>query len=81
MTGRQDPMQIATFSIGPSCYGLDICLIREINTWDGITPAPLCREYVQGVINLRGDIVTVIDLGRRLGITAAETDRRAGYTV
>lgn len=54
------------FRVGPSVYGCDIDVVREIVPFRRATRLPGAPAYVLGLINLRGTIVTVIDLGRRL---------------
>ena len=60
--------QYATFRLGDRLFGLDLTSIREINRILDITPVPHSREHVRGLINLRGQIVTILDLGVRLGL-------------
>ena len=57
-----------TFYLDNQLYGLDIWLIREINKYTDISPVPHAKPHLKGLINLRGQIVTVIDLKHRLGI-------------
>lgn len=67
-----DPMQFATFCVGDQLMGVDIRRIQEINRNVEMTPVPHAPEFVRGVINLRGDVATVIDLRTILGLTPAE---------
>ncbi|MBU1701237.1 MAG: chemotaxis protein CheW [Candidatus Eisenbacteria bacterium] len=60
--------QFATFFIGNSRFGIDILMVREINRHLDITPTERSPECVRGLLNLRGQLVTVIDLGIRLGL-------------
>lgn len=60
--------QFATFYIGNARFGIDILMVREINRHLEITPAERAPEFVRGLLNLRGQVVTVIDLGVRLGL-------------
>lgn len=62
-------MELATFYVGEALCGIDILNIQEINKQTEVTPVPQSEEYVQGVLNLRGRIVTVIDLGRKIGLS------------
>lgn len=62
--------QYATFYIGEARFGIDILMVREINRHLEITPTEKAPTYVRGLLNLRGQIVTVIDLGVRLGLGA-----------
>lgn len=61
--------QFVTFYLDNDFFGINILLVREINRHLGdITPVELAPEFVRGLLNLRGQIVTVIDLGLRLGV-------------
>ena len=59
--------QFVTFRIDDHLLGIDVLGVREINRALDITPVPKAPEYVRGLVNLRGQIVTVFDLGVRLG--------------
>ena len=59
---------VATFLVGDALFGMDICQIQEINKITDFTQVPKAPAYVLGIINLRGRIVTVIDLGKKLGL-------------
>jgi len=59
-------MQISTFYINETLYGIDINKVQEINKLSELTAVPLAPPFVKGVVNLRGRIVTVIDLGYKL---------------
>lgn len=59
--------QLIAFSISDQVYGVEITTVREIRAWNGATPLPNTREYVRGVINLRGTIVPIFDLRSRFG--------------
>ena len=60
-------LQLIAFSIGEQIYGVEITTVREIRAWNGATPLPNTREFVRGVINLRGTIVPIYDLRARFG--------------
>lgn len=62
--------QFATFRLDQWLLGVDLLLVREINPQMDVTPVPLAPPFVRGLINLRGQIVTVLDLGIRLGLSA-----------
>jgi len=64
--------QYSTFRLGDRLFGLDLMMIREINRILDITPVPHAREHIRGLINLRGQIVTILDLGVRLGLARQE---------
>lgn len=63
---------LATFYVGEALCGMDILQIPEINRHMEVTRVPQAPEYVVGVLNLRGRIVTIIDLGRKLGLSRTE---------
>jgi len=64
--------QFVTFGIDDYLLGIDILKVREINRVLDITLVQHARTYVRGLINLRGQTVTVFDLGRRLGLALRE---------
>lgn len=74
-TGRE-LLQLVTFFLGNEEYALDIALVQEIVRMTAITHVPRAPEFVDGVVNLRGRIVPVVDLRRRLGMPPAEVDRQ-----
>jgi len=64
--------QFVTFRIGSDLFGIDVRSVREINRVLDATPVPHAPEYVRGLVNLRGQTVTVFDLGVRLGLPRRE---------
>jgi purine-binding chemotaxis protein CheW len=68
--------QFLTFRIGNENYGLELSQTREIIEYSGITEVPLMPNFLRGVINLRGEVVPVIDLAVRLGRSSIEVQRR-----
>ena len=65
-------LQLVTFNLGSEEYALDILLVQEINRRVEITKVPKTPEFVEGVINLRGKIVPVLDLRKRFGLVGHE---------
>lgn len=63
-----EEQQVCTFQIAGSWYGLEVTRVREIVLPQQLTPVPLANRAVAGLINLRGQIVTAIELRRRLGL-------------
>lgn len=79
VTKHQAPQvikQYLTFNIGHEHYGLELSQTREIIEYSGITEVPLMPNFLRGVINLRGDVVPVIDLAVRLGRKPIEVQKR-----
>ena len=64
--------QIVTFNLLNEEMGLDISCVREILKPQKIHPLPKAPDFIEGVINLRGRIIAVIDLRKKLGIRAME---------
>ena len=60
--------QYSTFRLGEGLFGIDVLLVREINRNLDISEVSPAPEYVRGLLNLRGQIVTIFDLGIQLGI-------------
>lgn len=60
--------QYLTFIVNGQEYGVEILRVQGIHGWDRATHIPNAPDYVLGVINLRGEIVPVVDLRRRLGL-------------
>lgn len=66
--------QFCTFHLENHCFGVPVEQVQEVIRYLEMTPVPLASDVVRGLINLRGQIVTAIDLRRRLGMA----DRAAG---
>ncbi|MEW5723430.1 MAG: chemotaxis protein CheW [Thermodesulfobacteriota bacterium] len=64
--------QFVTFRLGDHFLGLDVLEVREINRVLETTPVPPAPAFVRGLINLRGQVITVLDLGVRLGLAPLE---------
>jgi purine-binding chemotaxis protein CheW len=64
--------QYLTFELAGQNYGVEILRVQEIKGWEQPTRLPHAPDYVQGVINLRGAVVPIIDLRRRFGLAAPE---------
>jgi purine-binding chemotaxis protein CheW len=69
-------MHIVGFKVGRETYGVPITALREIVRVPEITAVPDAPDYVEGVINLRGKIVSVLDLRKRLGEVAVAPGKR-----
>ena len=61
-----------TFALGPEEYGLEILKVREIFGYMEITAVPQTPDHVKGVINLRGQVIPVIDLRAKFGMDTTE---------
>ena len=67
--------QYVTFSLGEELFGVEVSRTREILSLTPVTSVPQTPEYLLGVINLRGQVVPVVDMRLKLGLTAgADTE-------
>ena len=69
---HSDTVELATFYVGEALCGMDILKVQEINKLIEMTRVPQAPEYVLGILNLRGEIVTIIDLGKKLSLKSTE---------
>src|SRR5690606_35395167 len=70
---QEETTQIIIFKLGEEEFGVDILQVREIEKLDqGITRVPKAPPFVEGVSNLRGEIIPIVDLRVRFGLTLPE---------
>jgi purine-binding chemotaxis protein CheW len=74
-------LQLVTFIIANEEYGVDIMNIQGINRMVDVTRLPNTPEYVEGIINLRGKIIPLVDLRRRLGNIHNDFDKSTRFIV
>ena len=67
--------QLSTFHVGKYLFGVDVSLVQEVVRLQQITPVPLAVPEIAGLINLRGEVLTAIDLCARLGMPKSESTR------
>jgi purine-binding chemotaxis protein CheW len=72
---------LVCFRVGRETYGVDIFLVREIVKAQEITSVPGAADYVLGIINLRGKIISVVDLAQRLRLGRSSIDRNSRIVV
>lgn len=75
-TTTNHSLELLTFRVAEQEYSLDIMSVREIRGWTRTTPMPHAPDYMRGVINLRGTVLPVMDLARRLNLPSRETTDR-----
>jgi len=73
--------QWGTFRLGDEIYGVNVMQIREVLRYTEITPVPGAPYFVLGIINLRGNVVTVIDTRIRFGLPVAEVDNNTRIVI
>lgn len=76
-----DEMQLVSFKIGTEEYGVDILKVQEINRMVDITRVPQAPHYVEGVINLRGKVIPIVDLRKRFDLDLKEYDKNTRIVV
>ena len=67
--------QLSTFHVGKYLFGVDVSLVQEVVRLQQITPVPLAVPEIAGLINLRGEVLTAIDLRSRLGMPPTDSGR------
>jgi purine-binding chemotaxis protein CheW len=77
----EDTEHLATFVLDREEYGIDVRQVQEIRRVGEITSVPRAPEFVRGVINLRGRILPVLDLKRKLGLGDVALERAARIVV
>jgi len=74
-------LQLVTFSIGEEEFGVDILSVQEIIRMMDITKVPRAPDFVEGVINLRGKVIPIIDLRKRFGLSTRDHDKHTRIIV
>jgi purine-binding chemotaxis protein CheW len=70
-----------TIRVGPQAFGVPVLQIREVLRRQPVTPVPMAPHAIAGLLNLRGRIVTAIDMRRRLGLPPLTTDAETANIV
>jgi len=71
-TNDDEVLQWVTFKLDNETYGINVMLVQEVLRYSEIAPVPGAPLYVLGIINLRGNVVTVIDTRSRFGLESSE---------
>ncbi len=79
--GNDNLLQLVSFKIGDEEFGVDILKVQEINRVMDITRVPNAPPFVDGVINLRGKVVPIINVRRRFGMPSIERDKNTRVIV
>jgi purine-binding chemotaxis protein CheW len=66
-----DSMEFLTFTLAEESYGLEIMKVKEIRGYESVTKIANAPDYVKGVLNLRGDIVPILDLRLKFNVGQA----------
>jgi purine-binding chemotaxis protein CheW len=80
--GPDEPLvQLCTFRVGGEDYAIDIMRVREIIPPMPVTAVPRAPAFVEGVVRLRGEVIPILDVRRRLGVAEAAPTRRTKYLI
>jgi purine-binding chemotaxis protein CheW len=71
---NDEVIQWVTFKLDEEIYGINVMQVQEVLRLPEIAPVPGAPSYVMGIINLRGNVVTVIDTRKRFGLNQKEAD-------
>jgi purine-binding chemotaxis protein CheW len=69
-----ETQQVCTFTVDGLLFGVNVVQVQEVLRFQEMTPVPLAPAVVSGLINLRGQIVTALDMRQRLGLPARSAD-------
>ncbi len=78
---KQDCLQLVSFTLGAEEYAIEIAKVKEIILVEGITRVPQLPAYIEGIIDLRGMVIPVIDLRKRFGIGMGTFDEHTRIVV
>lgn len=76
---RLDTFQIIVFKLGEEEYALSIDQIKEVVITPSVTRIPQAPAYIKGVANIRGNIIAIIDLEEKFGLSRLETDKASNH--
>jgi purine-binding chemotaxis protein CheW len=77
LSAAHDTVELITFNVGDSLYGVDINKVLGINKVIEITPVAQSPEYIRGLLNLRGQIISIVDVGIKLGLPSQPLQRKS----
>lgn len=80
-SAAEELLQLVSFNLGDEEFGVDILKVQEINRMVAITRVPNTPAYVEGVINLRGKVIPIIDLRMRFGLDRKQEDKNTRIIV
>ena len=70
--GGEAERQLVVFDLADEVYGVEINTVREIIRMQAVTSVPDAPEFIEGVMNLRGSVIPIVDLRKRFGLPAGE---------
>src|ERR1700704_2365350 len=81
LAANGEEQQLVVFQLGAELYGVEIARVHEIIRLQTVTRVPHAPAFVEGVINLRGKVIPVVDLRRRFGLPLTEHTRASRIVV
>jgi purine-binding chemotaxis protein CheW len=78
---HHDEVQLAVLKVAGEKYALDIMRIKEIQRYQQVTRIPKAPEFIEGVINLRGTVIPIVDMRKRLDLTVAEPTKKTRIVI
>ncbi|MCL0033338.1 chemotaxis protein CheW [Thermodesulfovibrionales bacterium] len=81
LTAADEILQLVTFTLDKEEYAVDILKVQEINRMTEITRVPNSPPQMEGVINLRGKVIPVVNLRKRFGLTPKDNDEHSRIMV
>lgn len=79
--GAEDFRQFLSFSVGEEAYGIELLRVKEVIRAREITWLPRAPSFVKGIVNLRGDVIPIIDLRDKFGLESREDTTRTRVIV
>jgi purine-binding chemotaxis protein CheW len=79
--GNEELVQLVTFKLKGESYGINVMKVQEVLRVTEIAPVPGAPSYVLGIINLRGNVVTVIDSRSRFGLPSTELEESSRIVI
>lgn len=76
-----DSNRYLEFHLGNESYAVELLTVKEVITIPELTPIPKAPTYVSGIMNLRGQVITVIDLRKKLGIIPSKDNSQCGVII
>lgn len=77
----EEILQLVSFNVGTEEFGIDILKVQEINRMVDITRVPRAPEFVEGIINLRGKVIPIIDIRKRFNMELAPHNKNTRIVV
>lgn len=82
ISGTTDSLlQLVTFKVAEEEYGVDILSVQEIIRHTGLTKVPSAPVFVEGILNLRGKVIPIIDMRKRFGLAPKDPDTQTRIVV